>query len=296
MEPQNELCLGSLLKDERERKGLSRDQVARITRLRIRFLEALENEEWGNLPSPVFVKGFIRSYAQAVGFDGKEAIRLYERIVPFEEELPNPLVGPKESSRKTVFIIIIPLIAVLAALIYLWIGYNTHFFIENKEHVSARQAEVKQPSVLPEPEKDPEQVVPQDPSPNNRDLDADPEEEHEFKELPAEKELPGPPVEETPIVPTTESAPVIEGLVLTAIVNMRTYIKIYVDDNLPKEYIFQPGSRPQWTAVRGFDILVGNAAGIEFVFNGKRISVPGGLGKVIRVKLPEDFESSIGGD
>jgi cytoskeleton protein RodZ len=76
---------------------------------------------------------------------------------------------------------------------------------------------------------------------------------------------------------------------------LRTYIRIYVDDNPPKEYIFQPGSRPQWIAEKGFDILVGNAGGIEFDFNGERITDLGEIGKVIRISFPEGFESGIYG-
>ena len=99
--------------------------------------------------------------------------------------------------------------------------------------------------------------------------------------------------EETLPAPPVETAQPVNDLVLKGIVNMRTWVKIYVDDNPPLEYIFQPGSRPQWTAKKGFDVLVGNAAGIEFEFNGKMIKDLGALGKVVRVRFPEDFESKL---
>jgi cytoskeleton protein RodZ len=85
-------------------------------------------------------------------------------------------------------------------------------------------------------------------------------------------------------------------LVLTGIVNMRTYVKIYVDDNSPKEYVFRPGSRPQWTAKKGFNIILGNAAGMEFDLNGKRMKDFGKLGKVVRLSFPEDFRPNVYGD
>ena len=87
---------------------------------------------------------------------------------------------------------------------------------------------------------------------------------------------------------TEEPAADVDWLDLKAIINMRTYIKIYVDGGLPKEYMFEPGSSPQWKAREGFDILVGNAAGVEFEFNGKQIKNLGGVGKVVRLKLPEN--------
>ena len=43
----------------------------------------------------------------------------------------------------------------------------------------------------------------------------------------------------------------------------------------------------KWTADKGFDILVGNAAGIEFFLNGKEVGYLGPEGKVVRLKLPE---------
>ena len=49
--------LGALLKNERENRGLSYEQLAQITRLRKHFLEAMENEAWQDLPPSVLLKG-----------------------------------------------------------------------------------------------------------------------------------------------------------------------------------------------------------------------------------------------
>ena len=54
-----------------------------------------------------------------------------------------------------------------------------------------------------------------------------------------------------------------------------------------KEYLFQPGDTITWTAQEGFDILVGNAGGIDFSLNGTEIGTLGVEGKVVRVKLPK---------
>jgi hypothetical protein len=99
------------------------------------------------------------------------------------------------------------------------------------------------------------------------------------------------------VVPSTElSSTVIDWLVLRGTVKARTWMKIHVDDQEPKEYIFEPGSVPQWKAKKGFNVLVGNAAGIEFSFNGKEIGNLGKFGQVVRLRLPEDFKVEISED
>jgi hypothetical protein len=51
--------------------------------------------------------------------------------------------------------------------------------------------------------------------------------------------------------------------------------------------LLQPGETVEWTADEGFDILVGNAGGIEFSLNGDPLGYLGPEGKVVRLKLPE---------
>ena len=92
--------------------------------------------------------------------------------------------------------------------------------------------------------------------------------------------------------PSTGTETDLTRFVLTGHVKVRTWIRICVDDQEPKEYIFQPGARPQWKGVEGFNVLIGNAAGVEFDFNGERFKNLGNLGKVVRLKLPPDFEGS----
>ncbi|MFH1487900.1 MAG: RodZ domain-containing protein, partial [Pseudomonadota bacterium] len=83
-----------------------------------------------------------------------------------------------------------------------------------------------------------------------------------------------------------------EGLDLQGDVRMRTWLRICIDGQAPREYIFQPGSRPQWRAKEGFYLIIGNAAGIRFQFDGKAFGDLGNLGQVIRLKFPEEYDSS----
>ena len=74
-------------------------EIEAQTKIRAKYLRALENEEWSLLPGPTFVKSFLRTYAAALGLDGKalvEEYRLSEERVP---EAYEPLAATPRSRR-----------------------------------------------------------------------------------------------------------------------------------------------------------------------------------------------------
>jgi hypothetical protein len=60
---------GRDLKRIREKLGVTLEVVAEMTKVRIRFLRAIEEDEVGNVPSLIFLKSFLRAYAQSIGLD-----------------------------------------------------------------------------------------------------------------------------------------------------------------------------------------------------------------------------------
>jgi transcriptional regulator with XRE-family HTH domain len=69
--------LGTRLKREREKQNLSLDDVAAATKISARMLRALENDQFDQLPGGIFNKGFVRAYAIQLGLDGKQAVADY---------------------------------------------------------------------------------------------------------------------------------------------------------------------------------------------------------------------------
>lgn len=72
---------GSLLKAEREEKGLSLSEVSLSTRITCSTLLLLEKEEWEHLPPPAFVRGFVKAYAEAVGADTEKVLARYQKAL-----------------------------------------------------------------------------------------------------------------------------------------------------------------------------------------------------------------------
>jgi cytoskeleton protein RodZ len=68
---------GEHLKREREMRGVSLEEISAATRISVRLLEALENEQWERLPGGIFNRGFIRSVAHFLGLDEEGLIAEY---------------------------------------------------------------------------------------------------------------------------------------------------------------------------------------------------------------------------
>jgi cytoskeletal protein RodZ len=68
---------GEHLKREREMRGVSLEEISAATRISTRFLEALEKDQWEQLPGGVFNRGFIRSIARFLGLDEESLVAEY---------------------------------------------------------------------------------------------------------------------------------------------------------------------------------------------------------------------------
>lgn len=68
---------GEHLKREREMRGVTLEEIAAATRISTRFLEAIEKEQWEQLPGGVFNRGFIRSIARFLGLDEDSLVAEY---------------------------------------------------------------------------------------------------------------------------------------------------------------------------------------------------------------------------
>jgi cytoskeleton protein RodZ len=94
--------IGSTLREARMRARIDISEIEAETKIRAKYLRALENEEWDLLPGPTYVKSFLRTYADALGLDGKLLIEEYklrhERLSDVELQPITPL-GQRDRRR-----------------------------------------------------------------------------------------------------------------------------------------------------------------------------------------------------
>jgi hypothetical protein len=94
--------IGAMLREARMRAHIDISEIEAETKIRAKYLRALENEEWDLLPGPTFVKSFLRTYAEALGLDAKlivEEFKLrHERPSEFDLQ-PIRATGPGRERR-----------------------------------------------------------------------------------------------------------------------------------------------------------------------------------------------------
>jgi hypothetical protein len=92
--------IGATLREARMRARIDVSEIEATTKIRAKYLRALENEEWGLLPGPTFVKSFLRTYAQALGLDGKALVEEYRLSQEHPSDgLAEPIVPSAERHR-----------------------------------------------------------------------------------------------------------------------------------------------------------------------------------------------------
>ncbi|KON68553.1 XRE family transcriptional regulator [Peribacillus butanolivorans] len=94
--------LGNRLKEAREAKGLSLEDLQELTKIQKRYLIGIEEGNYSMMPGKFYVRAFIKQYCEAVGLDSEEIFEQYKSEVPsvYSEELPEQL--SRVQSRKTI--------------------------------------------------------------------------------------------------------------------------------------------------------------------------------------------------
>src|SRR3954469_16392017 len=113
----------------RERKGVDLYRAERDTKIRARYLGALESGEYAELPGAVYTKGFLRNYAVYLGLDAEEFVRQWKHErgdtrMPAEAVLavPRPLEAPRRSLTFSPVLVVAALLTVLIGVFAVYIG------------------------------------------------------------------------------------------------------------------------------------------------------------------------------
>ncbi len=255
--------LGSYLRELRQRRGLSLEELSRTTRVAPRYLQALEGDDLGALPGHVFARGFLRAYCQAMQTPPNEAIALYHRQTG--TPLPSPATPAQrvESGARSRGTVLVSFVLVVVFGIALFAVANV--LQSARERASARP------------------VAPADSEPAP---EAPPTDSVVAVAPPAGEVKPGPqPPSPAPASPP--AGPLATPYRLVARVSEATWVRVRMEEGRSTEETIPAGETREWTSNSPFVLTVGNAGGIALELNGRPLPPLGARGAVIsRLVIP----------
>jgi cytoskeleton protein RodZ len=281
--------LGGYLRREREGRHMSLQDIAAVTKIRLRFLEALEQNDYDQLPPTPFVVGFLRSYAQCLSLDPHNIVAAYHAHYGSSEATESPqLVVPLPARRfnKRFALVALGLLAGMVAL-----GVTARVLLQEHKASPGLAVEdlAKGQSTIPglmSPLADTPYVQPAGPptSASQVSVPAAPKAEPDLpsaasatSKVSASKPLREPPQKDMPLMDVTKR------LVLRATAVEDTWLSIEIDGDKRSSVLLRSGKDIQWEATERFVLLtIGNARGTRLTLNGRDISLPSTRGNVLR--------------
>jgi cytoskeletal protein RodZ len=286
--------LGQLLRQAREEKGISLEEIEKATRIRQRYLVALEAGDYGQLPTPGHIQGFLRNYAVHIGLDWNEVQGLYAKEASSHHISDPGIFHPKDiilAPRKPLLkadLVLALVILLVAGVIGGWAfwRYGRPLLFARSMPTSTPEPATTEPvavkssatathaalSATPTP------VVatptPQKPTATSTLLVPTPT-----------KTLDAPLLIATPTLPPT-STPIptpkqTEGVVLQVKVVERTWLQVTVDNQeLPGE-LLEADQERKWEAKQAIHLICGNAGGVVITVNGVELGSLGERGQVV---------------
>ncbi len=279
---------GEYLRRERELRRVSITKIFEVTRVPVKALEALEADNYENLPHPTFVKGYIKSYCKALGLDENDAVLRYEIYLrenaPDKPEahkvkgaLPRKLVIPDDerpsflrlskSARTYLIYGAVGIVLILA-------GYL--FFSGEPDTVTP----VPEPQAVQEPSAPPVDAQ-QSTAPQQTDAGTT---STEVKVS----------VDDASVRAPGQTALNAGRHTLSVSAREVAWIKIRIDGKEATEVILKAGESVSWDAAETFSLLIGNAGGIDMVYDGVKLPPLGKSGESVSIRLPRSKASQAG--
>ncbi|HDR4558617.1 DUF4115 domain-containing protein [Bacillus cereus] len=277
--------LGQKLKEAREAKGLSIDQLHEITKIQKRHLVAIEEGNYDVLPGAFYARAFIKQYADAVGLNGEELLVEYQSTIPQSEKREVPQVSTGQKTQETMqksssWPIADHMPKILVALLVIACGVVIWFVFQaltgkNDEKVPSAQSEkieVKKAENSPLDTKKEEAKA------------EEPKKEEPKKEEPKKEEQPAQPTgqQEVKVVGTSGNVSTLEihnnkTLELEIITKDASYVGIKNEaGNDIFSGIIQAGQTQKYdlSTAKEVNLNIGSAPNVEFKLNGQVVTFP----------------------
>ncbi|GAB6156726.1 helix-turn-helix domain-containing protein [Desulfosporosinus burensis] len=247
---------GQMLRTARENKEWSFTDTEEITKIRVRYIQALEEENYGILPGPTYAKGYLRTYAKQLGLNSDEIIALYSAALTPDVASAPPVLKTLQVSPKSRPLWVRPAIIGGVAVLML-IAYAAKGFYSPENAIP--DTPYTAPPLISAPKTDTATTSP----PSNAS-------ESSLQTIP----------------PNTQ-----DGLTAQLVFTQPCWIEVRIDGQAPFQGTFAAGTSKEVKGTEKIELVsIGNAGGLTVTLNGRALPILGKAGEVRRnVVLTKDM-------
>ena len=293
--------LGETFRRERAARGISLEEIAEETKIGIRQLRAIENEQFDQLPGGIFNRSFVRQYARYLGLEEDAAVREFLQATapvrePASPQRPAPPEPPAPSPEPGYARVLIA--AVLVGAVIAGIAYGLYRFREHLPLLSSpAQGDREKPAPAPAPPPAPLSAAESSTEPSRTPVDfppvANPEAAPSAPSGSVSRVLPAAPL--PPAVPGPSEPRLLgesaaagvapEGLRLRIDARGPVWLSITADGQKQWQGTLHPNQSRQVQAAESVRLTVGDAGAVELNLNGKPLPSLGRAGEVKTVTI-----------
>jgi cytoskeleton protein RodZ len=267
--------LGARLKQEREKQGITLEQISLSTKIGTRMLRALEEEHFDQLPGGIFNRGFIRAYARSLGMDEEQAIADYLAAISppgrnSENDGQTPVLEPP--SREKNDDAGLPWGNFAVVLLIIALGFAAWGFYSRESHKET------QDSAAPAP--DSSNVSPPastNPSPPEQ-KPIEPAESSATESKPDRQTASI--AASAPAASAIVSSPASKTFLVLIKARQDSWISITVDGEVVRQETMIAPAEKSVRAEKEITIRAGNVGALDFEFNGEQLPAQGSVGEV----------------
>lgn len=279
--------IGKILKEEREKRGITIDYLSQVTKISKEFIRAIEEERFDSLPGDVYVRGFIRNLSIALGLDPERMKELYrsQRALLYEEEvlaeakqkLPSYEADIEKGirPRKPWLLILLLLVMITGGIFYFYASKTGTIDLFTRTFIRSSVT----PSVSP-------------PSEGTKETKSEPEDKTvSYATVPvagAVTETVSSEVSEPQSLPVEQETPSkkTQRFSFKVVAIGRCWIRVVADGQKVFEGVLVKGDEKTWEAEENITVRFGNISGVKVYYNYKEVSLPPSKTGVVDMTFP----------
>lgn len=282
------LSIGEELRKVREEQGLTLKEVQEKIKIRTKYLEAIENEEFDKIPGEAYAKAFIKGYANILGLDGNQFSNLYQQFIEKRKtiESQEDIVEKKDDHIRNILHNKFFPIAIMIILLILIVFAIYNVFLLNTQKSISVVDESYQSVLINNKNKTENSVIEQ--AIENSIADTEIEDINNIREdreinVPVKNDF----IEKDLLNTGNQSKNITQNLnkkekhIFSIVISEKTWVRVITDGNIVYEGTLNMGQVKEFVVQDKIELKIGNAAGVKLKKDGEILGPWGDRGEVI---------------